>query len=55
MSGKDPHMGALLDRLQGSISGRHIDVRHVKVLCLRVLAWRAASGKAEGFTTGLAS
>lgn len=31
MSDKDPEMGALLSKLHGSISGRHIDIRKVKV------------------------
>ena len=30
-SEKDPDMGALLSRLQGSISGRHIDILQAKV------------------------
>ena len=31
LSEKDPDMGALLSRLQGSISGRHIDILQAKV------------------------
>ena len=31
LSEKDPDMGALLSKLQGSISGRHIDIRQAKV------------------------
>lgn len=38
MSEKDPHMGALLDKLQGSIIGRHIDIRQVKVLRHQLVA-----------------